>query len=247
VITPQVSIILPVYNEAENLPVLWAELEPVLTNLPVKAEVVIVDDGSTDGSPAIARELARADPRVRLVRLAVNSGLTAALLAGFAASRGDSVVTMDSDLQYDPADIPRLLDLLDRYDAALGWRGRRHDSWSKSLSSRIANGIRRAVLGDAVRDSACTLRAMRRPCLAAIMPYHGMHRFVPTLLAQAGFRVIEVEVQHRPRRHGTSKYGIRNRSLRVLLDLLAVRRMRARRVVYTVAEDTGKEAGTRGG
>jgi dolichol-phosphate mannosyltransferase len=237
----QVSIILPVYNEAENLPILWAELEPVLTKLPMKAEVVIVDDGSTDASAAIARELALADPRVRLVRLAANGGLTGALLAGFAASRGECVVTMDSDLQYDPADILRLLARLDRYDAALGWRGRRHDSWIKSGSSRFANGIRRAVLGDTVRDSACTLRAMRRPCLAAIMPYHGMHRFVPTLLAQAGFQVVEVEVQHRPRRHGSSKYGIRNRSLRVLLDLCAVRWMRARRVLYTIAEDTGKD------
>ena len=101
------------------------------------------------------------------------------------------------------------------------------------------------MLGDTVRDSACTLRAMRRPCLAAIMPYHGMHRFVPTLLAQAGFQVVEVEVQHRPRRHGSSKYGIRNRSLRVLLDLCAVRWMRARRVLYTIAEDTGKDGQSR--
>jgi dolichol-phosphate mannosyltransferase len=235
-----VSIILPVYNEAENLPLLWAELEPVLVQLPVTAEVLIVDDGSTDGSAIIARDLARADSRVRLVRLAANAGLTAALLAGFAAARGDWIVTMDSDLQFDPADIPQLLEPLDRYDAALGWRGRRQDTWSKRLSSRIANAIRSAVLGDPVRDSACTLRAMRRDCLAAIAPYQGMHRFVPTLLRQAGFRVIEIEVSHRPRRHGVSKYGIRNRSLRALLDLLAVRWMRARRVVYTVAEDTGK-------
>ena len=235
-----VSIVLPVYNEAESLPVLWAELKPVLAQLPVTAEVLIVDDGSTDDSAAFARELARADPRVRLVRLAVNAGLTAALLAGFAAARGDWIVTMDSDLQYDPADIPQLLEPLGRYDAVLGWRGQRRDSWSKRVSSRIANTVRSAMLGDPVRDSACTLRAMRRECLAAIAPYHGMHRFVPTLLRQAGFRVIEMEVRHRPRRHGVSKYGIRNRSLRALLDLLAVRWMRSRRLVYTVAEDTGK-------
>jgi dolichol-phosphate mannosyltransferase len=235
-----VSIVLPVYNEAENLPLLWAELEPVLAQLPVAVEVLIVDDGSTDESAAIARDLARANPPVRLVRLAVNAGLTAALLAGFAAARGDWIVTMDSDLQYDPADIPALLEPLDRYDAALGWRGQRRDGWIKRLSSRIANAVRSAVLGDSVRDSACTLRAMRRDCLAAIAPYQGMHRFVPTLLRQAGFRVIEMEVRHRPRRHGVSKYGIRNRSLRALLDLLAVRWMRSRRVVYTVAEDTGK-------
>lgn len=233
-----ISIVLPVYNEAENLPILWAELEPVLKTLPGPAEVLIVDDGSTDGSAEIARELTRSDPRVRLVRLGANAGLTAALLAGFASARGDSIVTMDSDLQYDPADIPRLVGLLDRYDAALGRRVHRHDDWPKRLSSRIANRVRSAVLGDAFRDSGCTLRAMRRPCLAAIAPYHGMHRFVPILLSGAGCRLIEVEVRHRPRQHGASKYGIRNRSLPALIDMLAVRWMRARRVAYTIVEDT---------
>ena len=235
---PSVSIVLPVYNERDSLPVLWTELEPVLKQCPGTVEVLIVDDGSSDGSADIARDLTHADPRVRLVRLAANAGLTAALLAGFAAARGEHVVTMDSDLQYDPADIPRLLALLDRYDAALGYRGRRDDPWLKRLSSRIANSVRRAVLGDDIRDSACTLRAMRRQCMAAIAPYHGMHRFVPTLLGQAGFRTIEVEVSHRPRRHGTSKYGVRNRALRGFVDLLAVRWLRSRRVAYTVAEDT---------
>jgi glycosyltransferase involved in cell wall biosynthesis len=239
---PSVSIVLPVYNEAENLPGLWAELERVLTQLPGTIEVLIVDDGSADGSAEIARGLTAADPRVRLVRLGANAGLTAALLAGFAAARGESVVTMDSDLQYDPADIPRLLALLDGYDAALGWRGRRQDPWLKRLSSRIANRVRTAVLGDGFRDSACTLRAMRRQCLAAIAPYHGMHRFVPTLLGQAGFRVIEVEVRHRPRRHGTSKYGVRNRALRGFVDLLAVRWIGSRRMAYTIVEDTGPAA-----
>jgi dolichol-phosphate mannosyltransferase len=241
VITPQASIILPVYNEAESLPILWAELQPVLRHFDLKAEVVIVDDGSTDGSADIARRLTRADERVRLVRLGANAGLTAALLAGFAAARGDIIVTMDSDLQYDPAEIPKLLALLDRCDAVLGWRGQREDPWRKRLSSRIANRVRTAVLGDAVRDSACTLRAMRRECMAAIAPYHGMHRFVPTLLKQHGFRVVEVEVSHRPRRHGTSKYGVRNRTFRALVDLLAVRWMRSRRVHYTVVEDTARD------
>ena len=237
---PAVSIILPVYNERESLPVLWVEMERVLPQIPGDVEVVIVDDGSSDGSAEIARDLAAADPRVRLVRLGANAGLTAALLAGFAAARGDTVVTMDSDLQYDPADIPPLLAHLDRYDAALGWRGRRHDPWLKRLSSRIANRVRTSVLHDESRDSACTLRAMRRQCMAAIAPYHGMHRFVPTMLRQAGFRIIEVEVRHRPRRHGTSKYGVRNRALRAFVDLLAVRWIGSRRVVYTVVEDTAQ-------
>jgi glycosyltransferase involved in cell wall biosynthesis len=239
VIVPQTSIILPVYNEADSLPELWAELEPVLTTLSGPTELIIVDDGSTDSSAEVARRLAKGDARVRLIRLGANAGLTAALLAGFAAARGDRVVTMDSDLQYDPSDIPRLLALLDRYDAALGWRRRRHDAWTKRISSRIANRLRSVVLRDAVRDSACTLRAMRRSCIAAIAPYHGMHRFVPTLLMHAGFRAIEVEVRHRPRRYGASKYGIRNRALLVLIDLLAVRWMCSRRVVYSAVEDTG--------
>jgi dolichol-phosphate mannosyltransferase len=237
---PSLSIILPVYNERESLPALWAELEPVLRQCPVSVEVVIVDDGSSDGSAEVVRGLARADPRVRLVRLGANAGLTAALLAGFAAARGEHVVTMDSDLQYDPADIPRLLAHLEGYDAAIGWRGRREDPWLKRLSSRIANRVRRAVLGDGFRDSACTLRAMRRQCLTAIAPYHGMHRFVPTLLGQAGFRIIEVEVRHRPRRHGVSKYGVRNRALRGFVDLLGVRWLGSRRIAYTVVEDTGQ-------
>jgi len=233
------SVVIPTHNRLEVLAEVIQALE--FQDRPPSFEVVVVDDGSTDGSADVARGLVAADQRVRLIRLAVNSGLTVALLAGFAAVRGEHVVTMDSDLQYDPADIPRLLALLDRYDAALGWRRRRHDTLMKRLSSLFANRVRTAVLGDAVRDSACTLRAIRRPCLAAIAPYHGMHRFVPTLLAHAGFRLIEVEVRHRPRRYGASKYGIRNRSLRTLVDLLAIRWMRSRRINYSIVESTGRD------
>jgi glycosyltransferase involved in cell wall biosynthesis len=238
---PEISVILPVYNEAENLPLLWAELEPALVRLDRQAEVIVVDDGSTDASVEVTRRLARRDERVRLVRLRVNVGLTGALLAGFAAARGGIVVTMDSDLQYDPSDISALVAFMDRFDAALGYRSRRRDPWMKRVSSRIANAIRTLVLQDEVRDSACTMRAMHRECVAAIAPYHGMHRFVPTLLKQAGFRVIEVAVHHRPRIHGVSKYGMRNRTLRAFVDLLAVRWMRSRRVVYDVVEDTAPE------
>jgi glycosyltransferase involved in cell wall biosynthesis len=221
----------------ENLPVLWQELEAVLARIGRPAEVLFVDDGSTDGSVDVLRELARRDRRIRVIRFAANTGLTAALLAGIRAATGAIIVTLDSDLQNDPADIATLLDHLDGHDAAIGWRRRRHDPWLKRISSRIANAVRTAVLGDAVRDSACTLRAMRRECRDVLAPYHGLHRFVPTLLRHAGFRVVEVAVNHRPRRHGQSKFGVRNRAVRAFADLLAVRWLMSRRISYTVVEE----------
>jgi glycosyltransferase involved in cell wall biosynthesis len=235
----ELSVIMPVYNEAENLPILWDELRTVLANVGRTVEIIFVDDGSTDASAAIVREFARQDPRARLIRFAANAGLTAALFVGFRAATGRIVVTLDSDLQNDPADIKILLDHLERADAAVGWRRRRNDPWSKRLSSRIANAVRTAVLGDTVSDSACTLRAMRRECCDVLVPYDGMHRFVPTLLRQAGYRVVEVEVNHRPRQHGQSKFGIRDRAGRAFADLLAVKWLTSRRLRYTIAEDLG--------
>jgi glycosyltransferase involved in cell wall biosynthesis len=210
----------------------------VLRRLERSVEIIFVDDGSTDNSLAFMRGLARRDRRVRVIRFAANAGLTAGLLAGLRAATGRIVVTLDSDLQNDPADIELLLPHLKDFDAAVGWRRQRHDPWIKRVSSRIANRVRTAVLGDAVRDSACTLRAMRRECCQAIAPYRGMHRFVPTLLRHAGYRVVEVEVNHRPRLHGESKFGIRNRAVRAFADLLAVRWLISRRLDYTIVEDT---------
>lgn len=210
----------------------------MLTRLDRSAEIIFVDDGSTDNSVAIMRDLARHDARVRFIRFAANAGLTAGLLAGLRAATGRIVVTLDSDLQNDPADIELLLAHLKDADAAVGWRRQRHDPWIKRLSSRIANRVRTAVLGDAVQDSACTLRAMRRECCQAIAPYQGMHRFVPTLLRHAGYRVVEVEVHHRPRLHGQSKFGVRNRAVRAFADLLAVRWLMSRRIDYTIVEDS---------
>ena len=208
-----------------------------LASLGQSAEVIFVDDGSRDGSASIIRDLAEGDARIRLIRFHSNAGLSAAFFAGFAAARGRIVVTMDSDLQNDPHDIATLLAALEGADAAVGWRRIRRDSWLRRVSSRVANRIRDRVTGDRVSDSACSLRAIRRECLQVIPPYTGMHRFVPTLLRLAGYRVVEVPVNHRPRRFGRSKFGVRNRALRAFTDLLVVRWMQHRRLRYAVVEE----------
>jgi len=242
-IAPELSIVVPVFNEAESLPVLWAELVAALGAIVLPAEVIFVDDGSTDGSAEVVRRIHQSDGRARLVGLARNAGLSAAFAVGFRHARGRIVVTMDADLQNDPADVPALLAHLDAWDAACGWRQVRHDPWLKRASSRIANQVRRWVLGDDVRDSACSLRAMHRRCLDGIEPFHGFHRFLPTLFRQAGHRVIEVPVHHRPRRYGVSHYGVRNRAWRAFVDLLGVRWMGSRRLHYELCEDTLPPAG----
>jgi glycosyltransferase involved in cell wall biosynthesis len=230
------SIILPVHDEVENLPILWRELLEVLPGLAGPVEVIFVDDGSTDGSGDVIRRLAEGDSRIRALRFAQNAGLSAAFYAGFQAARGAVVATMDSDLQSDPRDLPRLLERLEGAEAVVGWRQIRHDSWVKRVSSRIANGIRKALTGNQLQDSACSLRVMRRRCLDAVPPYTGMHRFVPTLLALAGHRVVQVPVHHRPRRFGRSKFGVRDRALPAFADLLAVMWMMRRRLRYRLVE-----------
>ena len=235
------SVVIPVYNEEENLAPLWAELRGVLDGLRVAFEVVFVDDGSHDRSAEIIRGFRDTDPRVRLVRLKANAGETAATDAGFKAARGRVLVTMDADLQNDPADLPALLAALETWDAATGWRVDRGagDTWVRRASSRVANGIRNAISVETIHDSGCTYRAFRRECLRDLALYRGLHRFIPTLLRIRGFRVVEVPVRNRPRRFGQSKYGIMNRAFVAFVDLLVVRWMKARLLRYEVAEDLG--------
>jgi glycosyltransferase involved in cell wall biosynthesis len=239
------SVVIPVYNEESNLEPLWAELRPVLEGLALSFEVVFVDDGSRDRSAEIIRGFRDRDPRVRLVRLKANAGETAANDAGFKAARGRVIVTMDADLQNDPADIPALLSRLDRWDAVTGWRVNRAagDSVVRRISSRVANRIRDWLSDESVQDSGCTFRAFRRECLRDLTLYRGLHRFMPTLLRIRGYRVLEIPVNHRSRRFGQSKYGVMNRAFVAFVDLLAVRWMKSRVLRYEVAEDLGGDLG----
>lgn len=235
------SVVIPIYNEEESLPPLWAELQEVLDGLGLSSEVIFVDDGSRDRSAEIIRAFRQQSLRARLVRLKENAGETAAMDAGLRAVRGRWVVTMDGDLQNDPHDIPTLLSHLDRWDAVTGWRVRRADGDSavRRISSRVANRIRNALSDDTIQDSGCTFRAFRRECLRGLVLYRGFHRFIPTLLKMRGYRVTEVPVNHRPRRFGASKYGIMNRAFVAFADLLVVRWMKDRLLRYEVAEDLG--------
>ncbi len=227
---PHLSIVIPVYNEQENLLPLWEELCSALRTIGATHEVIFVDDGSTDTSPGILAGLRSRHPEVRLLRARRNSGQSAAMIAGFRAARGEIIVTLDGDRQNDPSDIPNLLKHIPEYDAAAGFRVNRADSFVRRISSRLGNAVRNAVSGDDIIDTGCTLKAFRRECLEDLPGFDGMHRFLPTLVRMAGFKVCQVPVGHRPRVAGSSKYGIRNRLLPTLGDLLAVRWMKSRRV-----------------
>ena len=237
------SIVVPVYDEEESLPPLWAELREVLERLGLAFEVIFVDDGSRDRSAEVIRGFREADPRVRLVRLKENGGETAATDAGFKAARGRRIVVMDADLQNDPRDIPALLSHLDHWDAATGWRVQRAqgDGLVRRVSSRIANQFRNWVSHESIHDSGCTFRAFRRECLRGLVLYRGFHRFIPTLLKMRGYRVVEVPVSHRPRRFGRTKYGVLNRAFVAFVDLLVIRWMNARLLRYEVVVDVGGE------
>ena len=237
-----ISIVIPAYNEERNLDVLYAHLREVLSAAAEDDfEVVFVDDGSRDRSAEIIRGFRERDGRVRLVRLKANAGETAATDAGFKAAVGRWVVTMDADLQNDPHDIPAMLSHLEQWDAVTGWRVSRGegDSIVRRASSRIANRVRNRLSEETIQDSGCTFRAFRRECLRGLVLYRGFHRFIPTLLKMRGFRVLEVPVNHRPRRFGESKYGIGNRAARAFVDLLVVRWMKDRLLRYEVTENLG--------
>ena len=229
--SPEISVVVPLFNEEESISILQTELRTALSGLDY--EILFVDDGSVDRTP----ERIEAAPNIRLIRFEKNAGQSAAIYAGLAATRGATVVIIDGDLQNDPADIPRLLaEITNGADLVCGYRIKRQDTMMKRLTSRIANTVRSRYTKDGVRDTGCTLKAMRRECVSALFPFKGMHRFIPALVKAAGYRLVEIPVNHRPRRFGQSKYGLGNRALRAAIDMFGVRWLLSRRLNYKIRE-----------
>ncbi len=226
----EISVVLPCFNEAESISELTAELNTVLDRIGSTSEILFVNDASTDASLDVLRDLQQRYPRVHIINHQQRFGQSAGHASGFRFARGQYVVTMDADGQNDPADIPRLLAALEGVDAVCGMRRRRQDTWVKRVSSRIANRFRNAITRERITDAGCAYRILRRSVLADIPVFNSMHRFLPTLLRMQGYRVIEIDVNHRPRHAGVSKYGINNRLWRGLIDCLAIRWLQSRAV-----------------
>jgi glycosyltransferase involved in cell wall biosynthesis len=246
-VSVELSVVIPLYNEEPNVAPLHSELSAILASTRIAYELLVIDDGSTDGTFEILRRIQAADATVRVIRFARNFGQTAALAAGFANARGDFIVTFDGDLQNDPADIPRLLELARRHDVVCGWRKDRKDDFlTRYVPSVVANGLISIVSGVYVHDIGCSLKIFRATVVKPLKLTPGMHRYLPVLASQLGGRVTEVVVNHRPRRFGQSKYGL-SRTFRVLSDLFTLRRQMRQAVdpatpaprLYEVAEVIG--------
>lgn len=241
---PWASVIIPIKDERDNLVPLTEQLVKVLESREESRsapfELLFIDDGSTDGSSEILDNLAVQHRTVRVFHFDRNYGQSAAFDAGFTQSTGDLVMTIDGDLQNDPADIATLLPLIQTFDLVCGWRKDRHDNLTRKISSRVANAVRSAVTGDRVHDTGCSLKLFRRSVVDKLQLFEGMHRFFPALALMHGFTVTEVPVRHYPRTRGTSKYGVGNRLFKGLYDLVAVRWMQHRclRYQYRVAPST---------
>ena len=231
---PQLSIVAPVFNEAGNLKRLAAETADAISDAGIDYELILVDDASTDGSRQELAALAQADRRVRALRLGRHAGQSAALLAGTRASRAPLIVTMDADLQNDPADIPAIVALLDDHDVVSGVRTKRRDTLPRRLASRVSNRVRRLVLGDPCTDIGCALKGYRAAVLRDLPPFDGLHRFLPLLALRHGGSYAEIPVGHRARTEGASKYSIRGRFLCGIVDLFGVSWYRRRAVSVTV-------------
>ncbi len=230
-----VSVVVPFYNEEANVPILAERIAAVFAKLPeYDYECLFVNDASTDGTRAQLEKLAAADPHVRPLHLVRNTGQSAALVAGMRRAKGDVILTLDGDLQNDPCDFPRMLELLKTHDCVCGYRAKRNDNWVRKLSSRIGNGAREAILKDGIRDAGCGSKGFRRRCVEHVVAFNGVHRYFAVMVRNAGYTIAECEVTHHPRVHGVSKYGIGNRLWRGIHDLIGVRWLAKRYVVIRV-------------
>jgi len=237
--TPELSFVIPCYNEEGNLLALITAIREAVEPLKLSYEVVMTDDCSQDRTWELLKHLAAGDPRIRAQRFAFNCGQSAALWAGMQAARGRAIVTLDADLQNDPRDLPKLLAALEKFDCVCGTRvaaRRRVDGFIKATSSRIANWVRNALSGEKISDAGCCYRAFKRECIADLKLFKGMHRFMPTLFKIEGFTVTEVPIAANPRHAGRSHYGIGNRLCVSFHDLLAVRWMKKRMFKYKIVE-----------
>lgn len=236
--TPAISIIIPLYNERENVPLLAERIRPVFDRFNAPAECILVDDGSRDGTADAVRAVRAEDVRFRLVRHTRNFGQSAALLTGMRAARGQYILTLDGDLQNDPEDLPKIVEMLADYDCVCGYRAERHDTWVRKASSRVANRVRNWCLHDGLRDTGCGTKGFRRECVRYLVSFNGAHRFFGAVLKSAGMRIAECPVRHHARQFGVSKYGIRNRLGRGLFDLVGVAWLQ-RRLVFPDVESEG--------
>jgi glycosyltransferase involved in cell wall biosynthesis len=230
------SLVIPLYNEQDNIAALQQEVAEALAG--TDYELILVDDCSTDETLARIQR----GPGVRVIEFAKNTGQSAAMYAGIQAARGEVIVLLDGDRQNDPHDIPKLVAEMDKgADLVCGYRANRKDTAFKRVQSRIANFVRSRFTGDGVRDTGCTLKAMRRECREALVPFHGMHRFIPALVKGMGYKLAEVPTNHRPRTAGVSKYGFGNRAWKATCDMFAVKWLLSRQVKIRIRRGTDGE------
>ena len=220
---PLVSIVVPLFNEEDNIRPLLEQVETAFQHLPeYRYECLFVNDGSTDHTRHLLNQLAKDKPHLNPVHLTHNSGQSAALMAGLHRAQGEYILTIDGDLQNDPADFPAFLEALQHYDCVCGYRAHRKDSLLRRISSRVANTVRNAILRDGIRDTGCGAKGFRRHCIRHLVLFNGMHRYFAVFMRLAGCSITEIPVSHHPRIHGISKYGMRNRLWRGIYDLLGV-------------------------
>ena len=232
----RISVIAPIFNEKENIVRLITKIEETLKKRFLSYEIILIDDGSTDGSGELLDEEANKNGHIKVAHFTKNKGQTAALDAGFKIATGDLIVTMDADLQTNPEDIYTLLPYIEKYDMVNGMRESREDGLKRKISSLVGNGVRNFVTGDNIKDTGCPLKLFKKEVVKSFYLFEGMHRFLPTLAKINGFSVIEIPVRHYDREFGTSKYGIFNRLFKGLKDAFAVRWMEQRKLNYKIKD-----------